>query len=68
MKLVVFCYIFFSIIGEKHLLIEWLSWLPNKSNVMNFDILETLKDSPNNPPSLEFLEQRAHELVGRGVH
>ena len=29
---------------------------------MNFNILETLKDSL--PPSLKFLEQRVHELVG----
>ena len=28
-----------------------------------FNILETLKDSPNAPPSLNFLEQRVHELV-----
>ena len=45
-------------------MIEWLSCLPNKSDFINFGNLDTLKDSPNTPPDLKFLEQRVHELVG----
>ena len=33
---------------------------------INFNFLETLKDSPNTPPRLKFLEQRVLELVGGG--
>ena len=47
-------------------MIEWLLWLPSKSDFINFNILETLKNSPNGPLSLKFLEQRVHELVGGG--
>ena len=42
-------------------MIEWLSWLPNKSDFINFNIFASLKDSPNTPPSLKFLEQGVHE-------
>ena len=59
LKLGVFCYIF-SILGKN----EWLSWLPNKSSHIDPNILETLKDSPNTPPNLKFLEQRVLELAG----
>ena len=48
------------------LVIEWLLWLPYKSRLVNFDIAETLKDSPNTPPSLKFFEQRFHKLRGGG--
>ena len=54
----------FSIIGKKHLVIEWLSWLPYKSSYINSNILETSKDRPKTSPNLNFLEQRVHELVG----
>ena len=47
-------------------MIEWLSWLPNKSDLIDFNILETFKDSPNIPPSLKLLEQRVRELVAPG--
>ena len=40
-----------SIIGKKYLVIEWLPWLPNNSDFINYNILETLKDSPSTPPS-----------------
>ena len=63
MKLGAFDYIF-SIIGKKHMAIEWLSWLPYKSGFINSNILETSKDRPNTPTSLKFLEQRVPELVG----
>ena len=53
----------FSIIGKKHLVIEWL---PYKSGVINSNISETSKDRPNTPPSVKFLEQRIHELVWAG--
>ena len=46
------------------MVIGWLSWLPKKSDFINFNILETLKDSPNTPPSLKLLEQIVHELIG----
>ena len=42
----------------------WLSWLPYKSGFINFNILETSKDRPNTPPSLNLLEQRVYKLVG----
>ena len=45
-------------------MIEWFSWLPNKSSFSNSNISETLKDSPNTPMSLMLLKQRVHELVG----
>ena len=39
--------------------------LPYKSELINSNILETLKDRPNTPPSLKlFIEQRVHELIG----
>ena len=44
-------------------MIQWLSWLPDKSSFNNSNILEILKDSANIPLSLTFLEQRVHELV-----
>ena len=47
-------------------MVEWLSWLPYKSSLINSNILETSKDRPNTPPSLKLLEQRVHELVGGG--
>ena len=50
--------------AKKHLVVEWLSWLPYKSGFINSNILETSKDRPNTPPSLKLLEQRVHELVG----
>ena len=54
-------------LAKKYMVIEWLSWLPNKNGIINFNNLETLKDSPNTPPSLKLLEQRVHELVGRST-
>ena len=48
-------------------MIEWLSWLPYKSSVVNSHILDTSKDRPNTPPSLDFLKQRIHELVGGSI-
>ena len=50
--------------AKKHLVVEWLSWLPYKSGFINSNILETSKDSPNTPLSLKLLEQRVYELVG----
>ena len=35
----------------------------NNSGFVNSNFLETLRDSPNTPPSLKFLEQRVNELV-----
>ena len=55
---------FLQQLARKHKVIEWLSWLPNKSDFINFNILETLKDSPNTPPSLKFLEQMVYHLAG----
>ena len=50
--------------ARKHLVVEWLSWLPYKSGFINYNILETSQDRPNNPASLKLLEQRVHKLVG----
>ena len=50
--------------AKKHLMVEWLSWLPRKSDFVNSTILETQKDIPDTPPSLKLLEQKVHELVG----
>ena len=50
--------------AKKHLVVEWLSWLPCKRDFINSTILETWKDIPNTLPSLKFVEQRVHELVG----
>ena len=47
-----------------HSVIEWLLWLPNNSNFINFTFLENLRDNSKTPPSLKFLERRVHELVG----
>ena len=49
---------------RKHLVVEWLSWLPCKRDFTNSSILETQKNIPNILPSLKLLEQRVHELVG----
>ena len=35
-----------------------------QSGFINLNIFETWKNSPIIPPSLKFLEQRVHELVG----
>ena len=45
-------------------MVEWLSWLPNNSGFISYNVLETLKDSPSTSPSLKILHQRDHELVG----
>ena len=50
--------------AKKHLVVEWLSWLPYKSGFINSNILEISKDRPNTPPRLKLLQQRVHELVG----
>ena len=49
--------------AKKHLVVEWLSWLPWKRDFINSTILETKKDIPNTLPSLKLLKQRVHELV-----
>ena len=46
------------------MVVEWLSRLPYKSGFVSCNILETLKDRPNTPPSLKLLEQMVNELVG----
>ena len=51
-------------ISEKHLVVEWLSWLPCKRDFINSTISETWNNIPNTLPSLKLLEQRVHELVG----
>ena len=51
---------------KKHLVVEWLSWLPCKRDFINSTILETYEDIPNPPPSLNLSEQRVYELVGGG--
>ena len=57
-------YCIFTIIGKKHLVVEWLAWLTGKSGFINSNILETSKDRPNTSSSLKLLEQRVYELVG----
>ena len=52
--------------AKKHLVVEWLSWLPCKRDFIISTVLETYKDIPNTLPSLKLLEQRVHELVGGG--
>ena len=54
--------------AKKHLVVEWLSWLACKRDFINSTIIETQKDIPNTLLSLKLLEQKAHELVGEGVH
>ena len=53
--------------ARKHLVVEWLSWLPYKSGFINSNILKTSKDRPNTSPSLKVLEQRVHALVGEST-
>ena len=57
---------FLQQLSEKHFVVEWLSWLPNESGFINYNISETSKDRPNTSPSMKLLEQRFHELVGGG--
>ena len=52
-----------SLIGKNHLVIDWLSWLPNSSAFINYNVLDTLTDSCSTPLSLKILQQRVHELV-----
>ena len=59
---------FLQEMAKKHLVVEWLSWLPGKRDCINSTILETSKDIPNTLPRLKLLEQRVQELVGGGVH
>ena len=54
--------------AKKHLVVEWLSWLPYKPDFINSTILETWEDIPNTLPSLKLLEQRVHELVGGALN
>ena len=55
---------FLQEMAKKHLVVEWLSWLPCKRDSINSTILEIWKDIPSNLPSLKLLEQKVHELVG----
>ena len=48
--------------SKKHLVIEWLSWLPNKSDFIYSNILEILKESA---VRMNLLEQKFNELIGR---
>ena len=57
----------FSILSKKNLVIEQLSWLSLISDVTNATCFETLRDSPNNSPSLKFLVQRIDDLRQRCV-
>ena len=50
--------------AKKHLVLEWLSWLPCKRDFINPTTLATYKDIPNTLPSWKLLEQWVHELVG----
>ena len=59
---------FLQEMAKKHLVVEWLSWLACKRDFINSTIIETQKDIPNTLPSLKLLEEKAHELVGEGVH
>ena len=52
--------------AKKHLVVEWLSWLPCKRDFINSIILEIYKDIPTILPSVKLLEQRVHELVEGG--
>ena len=54
--------------GKKHLVVEWLSWLPCKYDFINSTILEAYKDITSTLPSLMLLEQRVHELVGGSLN
>ena len=47
----VFCCIS-SIIGKKHLVIEWLSWVPNNSGFINYNVSDTLADICSTPLEL----------------
>ena len=47
--------------GKKHLVVEWLLWLPCKRYFIISTMLET-----NTLAGLKLLEQRVHELVGGG--
>ena len=49
---------------EKHLVIEWWSWLPDNSGFMNYNVLETSTNSCSTPPSLKIVQQRVHVFVG----
>ena len=55
---------FLQEMAKKHLVVEWLSWLPCKRDFINSIISKTYEDIPNTLPSLKLLEQRVHELVG----
>ena len=52
------------IIGKKHLVIEWLSLLPNNSGFISYNVLDTLTDTCSTPLGLKILQKRVHELVG----
>ena len=49
-------------------MVEWLSWLPYISGLINSNILELSKNRRNTLPNLMLLEQRAHELVGGSLN
>ena len=66
MKLGQFLTTFLQEMAKKHLVVQWLSWLPWKRNFINSIILETYEAIPNTLPSLKLLEERVHELVGGG--
>ena len=53
-----------SIIGKKHLVIDWLSWLPNNSAFISYNVLGTLTDSCSTPLNLKILQQMVHKSVG----
>ena len=41
--------------AQKHKVIEWLPWLPNKSCYINLKFLEILKDTPNTFEGFRFV-------------
>ena len=65
MRRVVFDYVS-SIMRQKVLVIEWLSWLTNNGSYINYNFLKILGDIPNISSSFKFMEERVDELVREG--
>ena len=57
-----------SIIGKKHLVIEWLSWVPNNSGFINYNVLDTLTDICSTPLGLKTILWRAKGFNQEGYN
>ena len=50
--------------AKKHLVVEWLSWLPCKRDFINSTNFKDLERYTEHPTKFEVVRAKVHELVG----